>query len=354
MKRISLYFLKLGFTGFGGPVALVSRMHEDLVRKLGWISEEDFQKSLSLSSLSPGPLASQLAMKLGWYEARALGAFLAGFCFIAPGLLIVLIFSYFYVQYQGFPWLHALFYGASSGVIPIIFLSAVKLSKNVLKRDYFLWFCAFAAGIVSFIGQYDLIWILLTIGLLAVVKGMKFSGSPRSILLEIFWFFFKAGALVYGTGFSIIPYLRPGLVERLQWVNDQQFMDAIAVAMLTPGPVLITVAFLGFLIAGFGGALAAAVGVFLPAYGFTIVSSPLFDRFSHSVGLRNFVSGVTAGAIGAIFGVVASLSIRTLNEPGKWGIAALALILVSIKKYRLPDPLVLLICAGLGYLLSLY
>jgi chromate transporter len=369
LKDLVLYFLKLGTIGFGGPVALVGYMHRDLVEKRKWITEEDYKEGLALAQLAPGPLAAQLAIYLGYVHYRIAGATLAGLAFVLPSFLMVLGIGYAYVQAGGLPWMQAVFYGIGAAVIGIIAISSYKLSKKSLGKAWLLWTIAIIVAIATFITEKELLWLILAGGVIVWLYKTRYKQALNSIFLtplllqittaftlnekltQIGWFFFKAGAFVFGSGLAIVPFLYGGVVKEYQWLNDQQFLDAVAVAMITPGPVVITVGFIGYLVAGFPGACVAALATFLPCYLFTVIPAPYFKKFGRHPAIKAFVDGVTAAAIGAIAGAVLVLGKRQITDITAAGIAlATALVLLKFKKVQ--EPVIIVVAALLGLLLK--
>lgn len=327
------YFLYLGTTGFGGPPALVSAMHRDLVTERKWVSEEDYREGLALAQLAPGPLAAQLAIYLGYVHYGVIGATLAGLAFVLPSFVMVVVLGWTYRQFNGLPWMQAVFYGIGAAVIGIIAVGTYKLTAKTIGKDLLGW-CVFGvSAVATVITESELIWlVLLSGGIYWFVKapssranaGMGISIAPffaqvqalstDSILWQLALFFAKAGAFVFGSGLAIVPFLYGGVVKEYGWLNEQQFLDAVAVAMITPGPVVITVAFIGYLVAGFPGACVAALATFLPCYLFTILPAPYFKRWGKHPGVKAFVDGVTIAAIGAIAGAVVVLARRQLVD----------------------------------------
>jgi chromate transporter len=286
------YFLWLGAVGFGGPIALAGHMQQDLVDKRHWVSTEDYVEGLALAQLAPGPLAAQLAIYLGYVRAGVLGATLVGAAFVLPSFLMVLALSWAYVRFGGLPWMQGMFYGIGAAVIAIIARSTVKLSKLTLKDDALLWAIFVALALSTAATSREMIWLVvlggfvvlaarafprkLAVGNAAGLTATVTTLSVSSPLLGIFLYFAKAGIFVFGSGLAILPFLYGGVVEGHHWLNDRQFLDAVAVAMITPGPVVITVAFIGYLVAGVAGATAAALGVFLPVYLVVVALAPSY------------------------------------------------------------------------------
>jgi chromate transporter len=370
LKDMVLYFLKLGTLGFGGPPALVGYMHRDLVEERTWISEDDYKEGLALAQLAPGPLAAQLGIYLGYVDFKVLGATLCGLAFILPSFVMVVILGMLYVQYGGLPWMQALFYGIGAAVIGIIAISSFKLTKKTLGKDKVLWGIFALIGLVTVYTKSENLWLILAAGFLnAMIKSppkwvhapsvflsphllqVAISYSPYEKLSKMALFFLKAGTFVFGSGLAIVPFLYGGLVKEEQWLTEHQFLDAVAVAMITPGPVVITVGFIGFLVAGFPGACTAALATFLPCYLFTILPAPYFKKYGKNKNLKAFIDGVTAAAVGAIAGAVWVLAERQLTDIPSLVIAAgTGVLLVRYKKIQ--EPVLILLSAILGVLIK--
>lgn len=370
LKDLCLYFLRLGAFGFGGPVALVGYMHRDLVDTRKWINEDDYREGLALSQLAPGPLAAQLGIYIGYIHYGIWGATLAGAAFVLPSFLMVLVIGWAYVQYGGLPWMQALFYGVGASVIGIITVSSYKLTSKSIGKDWLLWGIFIVLAVSTFVLEEELLWLILSGGVAvwlakAPPSWMKTSANGvipilaqlqtvtfDTKLMQIAWFFAKAGAFVFGSGLAIVPFLYGGVVKEYAWLTEQQFLDAVAVAMITPGPVVITVGFIGYLVAGFWGAVVAALATFVPCYLFTILPAPYFKKYGKHPAIKAFVDGVTAAAIGAIAGAVAVLAKRTLIDVPTVIIAIVtAAVLFRFKK--LPEPYVIIVAALAGVLLTM-
>lgn len=371
LGQLVAYFLGLGTYGFGGPVALVGYMHRDLVERRGWIAEPDYREGMALAQLAPGPLAAQLAIYLGYVHYRVLGATLVGLAFVLPSFLMVLALSWTYVLYGGLAWMRAVFYGIGPAVIGIIAYSAYKLTRKTIGKDWLLWLVYLASAVATVITERELVWLVLASGVLvwlvktpprlgstaalALPLGFTIPGVPvanNQTLWQIAVFFTEAGAFVFGSGLAIIPFLYGGVVTHYRWLNDDQFLDAVAVAMITPGPVVITVAFIGYLVAGLKGATVAAVATFLPCYFFTILPAPYFRKYGQRPGIVAFVDGVTAAAIGAISGAVVVLGQRMIVDEGRLDMFKVGLMLATLAVYasgrKIPEPLIVLAAALVG------
>ncbi len=369
------YFLRLGALGFGGPVALVGYMHRDLVEARRWISESDYKEGLALAQLAPGPLAAQLAIYLGYVHYGVWGATLAGIAFVLPSFLMVVALGWAYTHYGGLDWMQAVFYGVGGAVIGIIAVSAYRLTRKTVGRDWLRWVVLLASAVCTVITETEYVALFLIAGLvvwfvrsppklgrttvpcasiwpLAVASGWEMGGDGRT-LAEMAVFFTKAGAFVFGSGLAIVPFLYSGVVHEYGWLNERQFLDAVAVAMSTPGPVVITVGFIGYLKAGLAGATVAAVATFLPCYLFTVLPAPYFKKYGRRPGIVSFVDGVTAAAIGAICGAVLVLGRRTLLDgAGQAELPKLAILVVTVallsSKKKIPEPLIVLGAALVG------
>lgn len=362
-----LYFLKLGAVGFGGPAALVSYMRKDLVEHDKVLDEDTYNLSLALAQIMPGPLAAQTAIAIGYFQGGLLGATLVGFAFILPSFLVVLALSWLYVNYGGLAWMQAVFYGVGAVVIAIIAIAAYRLARSTNKRDPLLWGVFLVMMASTAIWQAELAALFLLAGLVTVavrarpsprggalmvlacavaaaaievmerlLLGAGAATNQESPLVQILAFFLKAGSFVFGSGLAIVPFMQQGVVHELGWLNEHQFLDAVAVAMITPGPVVITVAFIGYLVAGVAGAFVAAVGIFLPVYVFTIVPAPWFRRHRNNPQLRAFVAGATAAASGAIGGAVLVLGSRAIYDAPTGLIALVGLGLLW--RFKVPEP----------------
>ena len=374
LGQLMLYFLKLGTIGFGGPVALVGYMYRDLVESRHWIGEEDYKEGLTLAQLMPGPLAAQLAMYLAYVHYRILGATVAGIAFVLPSFLMVVAIGWAYLRYGGLPWMQAVFYGVGAAVIGIIAISAYKLTTKNIGKDKLLWAIYLVTAGFTVWTESESVWIFLGGGVLvwlvrappkrwfgksaapalaalvphAPATCAVATGLDWTLLAQIGAFFAKAGAFVFGSGLAIVPFLYGGVVHDHQWLNERQFVDAVAVAMITPGPVVITVGFIGYLIAGLPGAIVAALGTFLPCYLFTILPAPYFKKYGKRPALVAFVDGVTAAAIGAITGAVIVLAERSVVDVPT-ALVALATIGLIWKVKKLPEPVVVVVAAVIGF-----
>lgn len=386
LSQLVLFFLKLGSIGFGGPVALVGYMHRDLVEQRKWISEAEYKEGLTLAQLMPGPLAAQLAIYLGYVHYGIIGATLVGVTFVLPSFLMVVALGWAYVAFGGISWMQAVFYGVGASVIGIITISAYKLTQKTIGTNRLLWVIYLVSAATTVTTESESVWLFLGAGLIVwavrsppwkmastsvaglvipvLAVGPAVKASLNELLTQIAFFFSKAGAFVFGSGLAIVPFLYGGVVNEYGWLNDQQFLDAVAVAMITPGPVVITVGFIGYIVtaegAGFGAGLAgasvAALATFLPCYLLTIIPAPYFKKHGKRPGIVAFVDGVTAAAVGAIAGSCLVLGRRTIFEHG-WTpeIPKIVILLITVglllKFRKLPEPFVILGAALVGLLI---
>jgi chromate transporter len=386
--QMTAYILRLGTVGFGGPVALVGYMHRDLVEQRKWISEAEYKEGLTLAQLMPGPLAAQLAIYLGYVHYGVIGATLVGVAFVVPSFLMVLVLGWAYLAYGGLSWMQAVFYGVGASVIGIITISTYKLTLKTIGKDWLLWGIYLISAATTVITESENIWFFLGAGALvwavrtpprfrngssattsallpfAALTPVAVETSRNELLLQIALFFTKAGAFVFGSGLAIVPFLYSGVVKEYGWLNEQEFLDAVAVAMITPGPVVITVGFIGYIVTGRGadpwsgllGASVAALATFLPCYLLTIIPAPYFKKHGKRPGIVAFVDGVTAAAVGAIAGACVVLGRRTIF-PESWvpEIPKVVLLLVTLalllKFKKLQEPFVVLGAAIVGLLI---
>ena len=369
------YFLYLGALGFGGPVALAGFMHRDLVETRRWIDEEEYRLALALAQIMPGPLAAQLAIALGYFQRGVLGATAIGLAFVVPSFLMVVAISIAYRRYGGLWWMQALFYGIGAAVIAIIAIAAYKLARSTNKRDPLLWAIFGVLALVTVWAQAELAEFFVLAGFVvlftragpsrrqavtSVLGGLLVLGiiwlterwfvnltlGGEHVLLQILLFFAKAGAFVFGSGLAIVPFLQQGVVQQFGWLNEHQFLDAVAVAMITPGPVVITVVFIGYLVAGILGATMAGIGIFLPVYLFTIIPAPWFSRNRNNAQLKAFVQGATAAATGALGGAVIVLAYRAIYDLPTAAVALASLAVLW--RFKISEPILVTVAGAIG------
>lgn len=371
LRDLLLYFLRLGTLGFGGPIALAGYMQRDLVERRGWVSRADYLEGLAFSQLSPGPLAAQLAMYIGWLRAGFLGTTAVGLAFVLPSFVMAVVVAALYVHFGRLPWIQGMFYGIGAAVIAIIVRSAIKLVRTTLGKDWVLWIIFVVLAISTAWTQSEMVWLFVLSGFVAMfIKAPPLSGNYRSVmflkgpnpllgvygtaggatLAGLFLFFLKAGAFVFGSGLAIVPFLYGGVVTKFHWLTEQQFVDAVAVAMITPGPVVITAAFIGYLVAGTLGAILAAFAVFAPPYFIILLCAPYYRRFAQNQQVKCFVQGVTAAAVGAIAGAAYILARRSLIDVATVSIGVIALV-VLMQTRKVPEPVMILLAGMAGLVL---
>lgn len=367
-RRLLRYFLGLGTWGFGGPIATVGYMQRDLVERSGWIGREEFLNGVALGQTTPGPLAAQVVMWVGYLRNGWPGALGTSVAFILPSFVVVLAVAFFYVRYQGLSWVQGLFYGIAPAVIAIIAIAAVKLSRLTNGRDIRLWAISAVTLVVTAITGAEIALLFIGAGLLIMVwdvpprfgrgAGASLLGAaplaqamaaPPGTQLALFLFFLKAGALIFGSGLAIVPFFREGAVVEHGWLTEDQFLDAVAMGLITPGPVVITATFIGYLVDGFRGAAIATVAIFLPIYLGVVIPGRWFIRHRDSPRLQGFVKGATAAAAGAIGGATIVLGRGAIVDAPTAIIAAVGLVLLLVK---LPEPVLVLLAAVAGLLLS--
>jgi chromate transporter len=366
------YFLKLGTLGFGGPPALAGFMHRDLVERRKWLSQDDYELALTVAQVMPGPLAAQLAIAIGQLLRGVVGATTVAIAFVLPSFLLVVALSALYVSSQGLWWVQALFYTIGAAVIAIIAIAAYRLARVSNRRDPLRWAIFGVLFLATVLVQAELGELFIAAGLVTIIvrapprflrrlgPGAASALLPLSVsatapqsdaLVTLFLFFAKASLFVFGSGLAIVPFLHQTVVQQEGWLTERQFLDAVAVAIITPGPVVITVAFIGYLVAGLSGATVAALGMFLPTYLLTVVPLPWFRRYRDQPQLRAFVGGATAAATGAIAGAVVVLGQRAVTDIPT---ALVALVSLAVLwRWRIPEPLLIAAAGLLGIGLSL-
>jgi chromate transporter len=374
LAPLVLYFLKLGATGFGGPIALAGYMRRDLEEDRGWVTHEEFQDGLAIAQTMPGPLAAQLAMWIGFLRHRVLGATLVGLAFIGPPLAIVIGVAALYVHFEGLSQIRALFYGIGPAAIAIIALAAWKLAKSTDGKDPRLWATSLVLLVLTVATQRELVWLFIAAGLLGsvvyaprkhVAPTVRLGGilpgpgghlaavavpaASAGTLVTLTLFFFKAALFTFGSGLAIVPFLHQGVVVDHAWLTEREFRDAVAMGIITPGPVVITAAFVGYLVAGPAGALLGAFGVFFPVWVFDVAVGRLFLRHRSHPRARGFVKGATAAAVGAIAGAAIVLGEGAITDATTAAIFVAALVTLYLKKLR--EPYVIAVAGLAGLLL---
>ena len=364
------YFLGLGTWGFGGPIATVGYMQRDLVAGRQWVAERDFLNGVALGQTMPGPLAAQVVMWIGFLEKGVWGALATAVAFILPSFVAVLAVALLYVRFQGLEVVQALFYGIAPAVMAIIALAAVRLARLTNRLDPRLWVISAITLVVTAVTGAEIALLFLGAGLvmvlweapprslrrpssihavipwpLVVVATADLSGST---LIALSVFFLKAGAFIFGSGLAIVPFLREGVVQEHHWLTERQFLDSVAMGLITPGPVVITATFIGYLVAGPVGAAIATVAIFLPIYLGVVVPGPWFIRRQDRPWLQAFVKGATASAAGAIGGATIVLTRGAVVDWATTGVAVAALLFVLVFKNREPVLVLLAAIAGVA------
>jgi chromate transporter len=371
MAGLFRYFLGLGSFGFGGPIALAGYMHRDLVERRRWYTEDEYQQGLAIAQTMPGPLAAQLAMWLGYLERGALGAFLVALPFVVPPFLLVTAVAAVYAHYQGLSQVQSIFFGVGPAVMAIIAIAAYKLARTTNKQDPVLWAIAAIVCTATVISGAEIIWLFIAAALfgaiyygggippfrdrigafaplpLAAVKGFVWLGAGAS-LGAMALFFAEASALTFGSGLAVVPFLHQGLVETHHWLTEQQLTDAVAMGLISPGPVVIMGTFAGYLVAGVVGAVVATVALFTPTYLFVVVPGRLFRRFEKHPRVQGFVKGATAAAAGAIAGAAIVIGRQTISGWLSAVIGVVALALLLQRWVKVPEPALVVLAAGAG------
>ncbi|MHB8510625.1 MAG: chromate efflux transporter [Actinomycetota bacterium] len=367
------YFLGLGIYGFGGPIATVGYMQRDLVEKRGWLDREDFLNGVALGQTMPGPLAAQVAMWVGFLRAGPLGSLAIAAPFILPSFVLVVGVAYLYQRYQGLAVLQSLFYGIAPAVMAILVIAAIKLARLTNRKDSRLWVTSIIVLAVTAATSSEIALLFIGAGLfmmlweappkwapwnrsthLSLLAGIRMksfwvAAASSGVFGALFLFFLKAGAFIFGSGLAIVPFLREGVVHQHHWLTERQFLDAVAVGLITPGPVVIAAAFIGFLVAGFTGALIASVGIFTPIYLGVVVPGRWFIKHKDHPSLKAFVRGATAAAAGAIGGATIVLIRQAIKD---WQTLTIAVVaLVVLWRFKWKEPIIVLLAAGIGLLI---
>ena len=366
MREIVGYFLRLGTLGFGGPVALVGLMEKELVQDRGWLSKEEMRDAIAVSQSLPGPLAIQVGIFISYLRGGFWGAWAGGWAFILPNFLIVTALGALYVHFGGLSWMTAIFYGVSPAVIALILHSCWRLAKLGME-DWLQWLIAAACFVITVMLQAEVAMLFIGAGIVGVLyygslfrggrpPAMLLAAAPASIgvakaatpstLAELLVFFLKAGALTFGSGLVIVPFLEKGLVQQTGWLNAREFLVAVAIGMISPGPVVITATFVGYLVAGFWGAAVSTVGIFLPSFLLILVVAPILMRHRANRNVQGFVKGAYAAAIGTILGASVLLGKIAI---GDWLTALIAVASLGVLfRWKVSNPLLIAVTAAIG------
>jgi chromate transporter len=345
LVEVAALFLKLGFTAFGGPAAHIGIMHDEVVQRRKWLTDEEFLDLLGATNLIPGPNSTEMAIHIGYLRAGWPGLLAGGFCFVAPATLIVLILAWLYVQYGTTPQAEWLLYGIKPVVIAIIAQALWTLGGKALKNRILA-----VIGITVF-GLYFLkineIALLFAGGLVfLVITNYKRGKTPNPLILFpfsglalaqlaipfslpiLFLTFLKIGSILYGSGYVLLAFLRNDFVLRLGWLTDQQLIDAVAIGQVTPGPLFTAATFIGYILGGTSGALLATLGIFLPSFVFVAISNPLIPKIRNSSWAGSLLDGVNASSLGLMAAVTVQLAFSSLTDLYTAIIATLSLILL--------------------------
>src|SRR5579862_3533061 len=368
------YFLRLGLLGFGGPVALVGQMGRELADERGWLTKEQMREAVAICQSLPGPLALQVGVYISYMRAGFWGAWAGGWAFILPNFVIVAGLAALYVALGGFTWMTALFYGVSPVVIALIAHSCWRLAKLGMA-DWLQWVIAAAGFLVTVVLEAEVAVLFIVAGLVGVAwYGTLFRRAPvlpaaavlavlpstvagaaavapaaaasTATLGKLAWFFLQAGSLTFGSGLVIVPFLEKGLVQQTGWLDERQFLVAVAIGMVSPGPVVITATFVGYLVAGFWGSVVSTVGIFLPSFLFVLIAAPLLARHRGNANVQGFVKGAYGAAIGTILGACLLLGRIAV---GDWLTAAIGVVSLAVLfRWKVSNPLLIAVTSIIG------
>jgi chromate transporter len=368
LRDLVLYYLRLGAIGFGGPVALVGQMEKELVGERQWLTKEEFREGVAVCQSLPGPLAIQMGIFISYIRGGFWGAWAGGWAFILPNFLFVAVLGALYVYFGDLPPIRAIFYGVSPAVIALILYSCYRLA-NLGMEDRLQWIIAAGCFVVTVALQAEVALLFIISGAIGIAYyGTLFRGRSGvatlpllaalpakieavavptgSILGRLLVFFLKAGSLTFGSGLVIVPFLEKGLVQQTGWLNGQQFLVAVAMGMLSPGPVVITATFVGYLVAGFWGSVVSTIGIFLPSFLLVLIVAPILIRHRENPNVQGFVKGAYAAAIGTILGAGVLLGRVAI---GDWLTALIGLAsLIALARWKVSNPLLVAITAVLG------
>jgi chromate transporter len=367
-REVVRYFLRLGLLGFGGPVALVAQMERELVTERGWVTKEQMREAIAVCQSLPGPLAIQVGIYISYLRGGFWGAWAGGWAFIFPNFVIVAALGALYVYFGGLQPVTAIFYGVSPAVIALILHSCYRLARLGME-DWVQWVLAAVCLGVTVALQAEVALLFIGAGIVGILYYGRFwqrsssattlmvaaplaplapvaQVASTSTLTKLLLFFLKAGALTFGSGLVIVPFLQQGVVQQYGWLNERDFLIAVAVGMISPGPVVITATFVGYLVAGFWGSLMATVGIFLPSFILVLVAAPILARHRSNRNVQGFVKGAYAAAIGTILGACALLGRIAI---GDWltilvGLAAL----LALFRWKVSNPLLMAVAAVAG------
>jgi chromate transporter len=366
LGELVLYFLRLGLLGFGGPVALVGQMERELVSDRKWLSKEQMREAIAICQSLPGPLAIQVGIYISYLRCGFWGAWAGGWTFIFPNFVIVAALGALYVYLGDLKPVTAVFYGVSPAVIALILHSCYRLAKLGME-DWIQWAIAAVCLVVTIVLQAEVALLFIGAGIVGILYyGNIFRRAPTSLqsvvaapvlaqlapvasastLTKLLLFFLKAGSLTFGSGLVIVPFLQQGLVQQYNWLDQRQFLIAVAIGMISPGPVVITATFVGYLVAGFWGSLVSTIGIFFPSFILVLVAAPLLARHRDNLNVQGFVKGAYAAAIGTILGACVLLGKIAI---GDWltvliGVTSLAVLF----RWKVSNPMLIAATAVVG------
>jgi chromate transporter len=348
LAELAATFLRLGATAFGGPAAHIAMFEDEVVRRRGWLARERFLDMLGATQLIPGPNSTEMAIHVGYERAGYAGVLVAGLSFIVPAALITLVFAWAYVRFGSLPEVGSFLYGAKPAIIAVVFQALWRLGQTALRSPLLALACA-AALFASALGAGELVVLfgtalavvatrpsarrgargmpaLLAVGIAPLAAG---AGAAASFTLSaLFLFFLKVGAVLFGSGYVLIAFLRADLVERWHWLSNAQLLDAIAVGQITPGPVFTTATFIGYLLGGGAGALVATLGIFLPAFLYVALLAPLLPRLRGSPSAGAFLDGVNAASVALLALVTWQLGRSAIVDPATGLVAVTGAVLL--------------------------
>jgi chromate transporter len=360
------YFLRLGLLGFGGPVALVGQMERELVGERGWMTKEQMREAIAICQTLPGPLAIQVGIYVSYLRAGFWGAWAGGWAFILPNFVIVAALGALYVYLGDLKPVTAIFYGVSPAVIALILHSCYRLAKLGME-DWLQWLIAAVCFLVTIVLQAEVALLFIGAGVIGILHYGNLWKRPSATALQIapvpvlaqivpvttsstlsklLLFFLKAGSLTFGSGLVIVPFLQQGLVEQYSWLDERQFLIAVAIGMISPGPVVITATFVGYLVAGFWGSLVSTIGIFLPSFLLVLIVAPILARHRGNANVAGFVKGAYAAAIGTILGACVLLGRIAI---GDWPTALIGVAsLAALFRWKINNPLLIAVTAVIG------
>jgi len=367
IRDLALYYLRLGALGFGGPVALVGQMERELVQERKWLTKEEMREGIAVCQSMPGPLAIQVGIYISYLRGGFWGAWAGGWAFILPNFVIVATLGALYTYFGGLSPVTAIFYGVAPAVIALILSSCYSLAKLGME-DWLQWAIAAVCFVVTVAVQAEVALLFLASGIVGIAYyGSLFRGktvpslpllaalavtapttnaAAGSILGKLLLFFLKAGSLTFGSGLVIVPFLEKGLVQQTGWLDERQFLVAVAMGMISPGPVVITATFVGYLVAGFWGSLVSTVGIFLPSFLFVLLVAPILVRNRANLNVKGFVKGAYAAAIGTILGACVLLGKIAI---GDWLTVLIALVsLIVLVGWKVSNPVLVAATAMIG------